>query len=373
MAGASPPAQASPPAAATAPLRPLVYGGSASFPPFEYLDSHGQPAGFNVELIRALAARAHRVVTIRLGAWPAIREAFRRGEIDIIAVPEAVSAPDEFALLGRIWTLQEGLIFFQDRTPHPERLGQLDGHRILVTRGAPPCALQAMLTTAQRRHVRTVDTPLDGLRLAQREPALTILGDTLPFRYAAAQHGLPAPIVLPLTLQSYRLAVRQGRQAAFGWIDEGLAAVRQDGTFNRLAERDLSLPHPPDAPPQTLRDLLILAGIFLLFVGVALAGTRSMRRQINAHHTRLALTVEEKARLSEALQTSHDRYRLLVESVQDYAIFLLTPEGCVTSWNSGAQRVLQYQQEEAIGQPLSRFYTAEDAESGQPGRALTLS
>ncbi|MDE3154273.1 MAG: PAS domain S-box protein [Acidobacteriota bacterium] len=362
------------PAVATSPeAHPLVFGGSADFPPFEYLDAHGQPAGFNVALIRELASRAHRPIVVHLGPWSDILEGLERGQIDVVAMPESDARPDQYALLARIWTLQEGLLFFHDRTPHVERVDQLDGRRIVVVRGAPPSSLQGLFSPSQRRLLHTIDTPLEALNLARREPALTIVGDTLPFRYAAAAHGLPSPIVLPLTLQSYRLAVRQGRQGEFAWVDEALTALRQDGTFNRLVERYLSLPAPPagfDHP--SLRDLLLLAGLLALFAAIALAGTTSMRRQINAHHTRLALTVEEKVRLSEALQTSHDRYRLLVESVQDYAIFMLTPEGCVTSWNAGAQRVLQYQQDEALGLPLARFYTPDEAAGGEPDRALTL-
>ncbi len=366
------PAPATPSASAPA-SHPLVYGGSASFPPFEYLDAHGQPAGFNIELIRALSARVHQPIVIRLGAWPAMVEAFRHGDIDILALPESDASPGQFALLGRIWTLQEGLIFFHDRTPHAERVEQLDGRRILIAGGTPPSSLQAMLTAAQRRHLRVARTPLEALTLAQREPSFTILGDTLPFRYAAAQHALPSPLVVPVTLRSYRLAVHPGREAAFAWVNDGLTAFRADGTFNRLAERFLSLPGPAEPEHPAVRDLLVLLAVILLFVAIALAGTRSMRRQISAHHTRLALTVEEKARLSQALQTSHDRYRLLIESVQDYAIFMLTPQGCVTSWNTGAQRVLQYRQDEALGLPLARFYTPEEAEADQPGLALTLS
>ena len=67
---------------------------------------------------------------------------------------------------------------------------------------------------------------------------------------------------------------------------------------------------------------------------------------------------------------SEDRYRLLVEAVTDYAIYMLDPTGIVSSWNPGAQRFKGYRSDEIIGQHFSKFYTDEDRESGLPKRAL---
>jgi PAS domain S-box-containing protein len=68
--------------------------------------------------------------------------------------------------------------------------------------------------------------------------------------------------------------------------------------------------------------------------------------------------------------TEEGRYRLLVEAVTDYAIYLLDPSGIVTTWNPGAQRFKGYRADEIIGQHFSRFYTEEDRKAGVPKRAL---
>ena len=64
------------------------------------------------------------------------------------------------------------------------------------------------------------------------------------------------------------------------------------------------------------------------------------------------------------------RYRLLVESVTDYAIFMLDPDGLIASWNPGAKRFKGYDATEIIGHHFSRFYTDEDRRAGMPERAL---
>jgi PAS domain S-box-containing protein len=68
--------------------------------------------------------------------------------------------------------------------------------------------------------------------------------------------------------------------------------------------------------------------------------------------------------------TDEGRYRLLIEAVTDYAIYLLDPSGFVTTWNPGAQRFKGYSASEIIGQHFSRFYTEEDRNTDLPKRAL---
>ncbi|MGO8067000.1 PAS domain S-box protein [Rhizobium leguminosarum] len=64
------------------------------------------------------------------------------------------------------------------------------------------------------------------------------------------------------------------------------------------------------------------------------------------------------------------RFRLLVDAITDYAIYMLSPEGIVTSWNTGAQRFKGYKPSEILGEHFSRFYLEEDRAAGMPARAL---
>jgi DNA-binding response OmpR family regulator len=77
----------------------------------------------------------------------------------------------------------------------------------------------------------------------------------------------------------------------------------------------------------------------------------------------------ERARSENELRESEERFRLLVENVRDYAIFMLDPAGRVASWNAGAQRIKGYTAEEIIGEHCSRFYPAEDGGCAGTARA----
>ncbi|GAB1718223.1 MAG: PAS/PAC sensor hybrid histidine kinase [Nitrobacter sp.] len=69
---------------------------------------------------------------------------------------------------------------------------------------------------------------------------------------------------------------------------------------------------------------------------------------------------------------SECRFRLLVEGVIDYAIFMLDPTGIIINWNTGAERIKGYRPDEIIGQHFSRFYTDADRAAGRPARALQI-
>jgi len=83
--------------------------------------------------------------------------------------------------------------------------------------------------------------------------------------------------------------------------------------------------------------------------------TRDMTEQREAQH---------------ALLEAERRFRILIQGVTDYAIYMLDPEGRVTNWNAGAERIKGYSPDEIIGQHFSRFYTPDDFDAGVPKRAL---
>ena len=78
----------------------------------------------------------------------------------------------------------------------------------------------------------------------------------------------------------------------------------------------------------------------------------------------------ERRQVEGALRASEERFRLLVEGVKDYAIYMLDPDGQIVSWNAGAERIKGYRADEIIGQSFSRFYTPEDVRADLPRREL---
>jgi len=126
-------------------------------------------------------------------------------------------------------------------------------------------------------------------------------------------------------------AMRDGRFEGQGW------RVRRDGT-RFWAEVVLT----------ALRD-----------AGGELKGFAKVTRDIHERHA-----AEERLRESER------RFRMLVQGVTDYAIYMLSPGGEISSWNAGAQRIKGYAEREVLGRNFAMFFTAEDRAAGKPERAL---
>jgi PAS domain S-box-containing protein len=80
--------------------------------------------------------------------------------------------------------------------------------------------------------------------------------------------------------------------------------------------------------------------------------------------------ITERRQAQQALYEGERRFRLLVEGVKDYAIYMLDPSGVIINWNAGAERMKGYSAEEIVGQHFSRFYTREDRAAGVPARVL---
>ena len=82
--------------------------------------------------------------------------------------------------------------------------------------------------------------------------------------------------------------------------------------------------------------------------------------------------VTEQRAAQEALRINDQQLRSIVETVRDYAIYLLDPDGCVMTWNPGAERIKQYTADEVLGLHFSRFFTDQDVDRGRPAELLRL-
>ena len=129
----------------------------------------------------------------------------------------------------------------------------------------------------------------------------------------------------------------------------------------------------------------LVGAVFILLAGFAvnreIGVSARVRAQVSALNTELEQRVEQRtaavqseiaARIAteQKLRASEELFRLLLDGIKDYAVYMLDPEGRVASWNVGAARIKGYSTEEILGKHISCFYTAEDREAGMPVRTL---
>jgi PAS domain S-box-containing protein len=107
------------------------------------------------------------------------------------------------------------------------------------------------------------------------------------------------------------------------------------------------------------------------WANVVISAVRNDRGQVTGF-TKITRDLSERRRAEEALRESEERFRLLVQSVKDYAILMLDPDGKVVSWNDGAERIKGYADDEIIGRSFTLFYPPDAVAAGFPQRELEM-
>jgi signal transduction histidine kinase/CheY-like chemotaxis protein len=309
--------------------RRVVYGGDREYPPFEWLDEAGQPQGFNVALIRAIARRAGVEVEFRLGSWDTTMQAFDRGQIDLMSLAYSEARAARYDFLGQTWTLHQAVLFPPGRRAYPDRLDSLATEVVAVERRTLMHELLLELPEFQRPALVHPADQRETVQMLVRGDATAMAGNAMSLRYSAARLGVRGLIEVPVKAMSYHLAVPRGTRAQFAWLETGLETTRRTGELDRLVEQHLASLPPGDSWREWIR--YVAAGVLvivLLAVGV-LIWNRSLQRQVRARTRELADLLQEKERLAGALAESEkaavDASRLKSEFLANMSHELRTP------------------------------------------------
>ncbi|MGY6588296.1 MAG: EAL domain-containing protein [Wenzhouxiangella sp.] len=284
-------------AAASTPLRSA---GDADFPPYEFLNADGQPDGFNVELLQALARQLERPLDSSLGTWADARAALVAGEVDIVAMYAADFREDEF-LFSSPFLIINHEIFVHRGGVEIASLSDLAGRRVLVQRDS---WLHEQLKNLEiEAELVLVNSERDALLALAEARADSALVSTQVGRRVLQQEGLDQLVTTggPLLPATYAFAVSRDQPALLESINDSLRALRASGEFNQLYQDWFGEPPPriPQPGPALPWLLVVLSGLGLAVL---------VAWQLERHRAAQATAAARDHRLPPA-----DRARLLAE------------------------------------------------------------
>ncbi|MBU5636876.1 transporter substrate-binding domain-containing protein [Geomonas sp. Red69] len=223
----------------------IVVGGDHNYPPYEFLDKDGHPAGFNVDLTRAIAEVMGMTVEIRLGRWEEIRKALQRGDVDIVQgmVQAEVRARDyDFSPPHSIINQS---VFARRGARTVQNLGDLKGKEVFVQNGG--MMHDYLLEKNVGAAIFPVDTHIDALRqLAAGKHDYALVGN-LPGLYLSREFGLSniVPVGKLFAGQPYCYAVKKGNDQILSQFSEGLAILKNTGRYQKIHDKWLGALEPP--------------------------------------------------------------------------------------------------------------------------------
>ncbi len=330
----------------------IIVGGDHNYPPYEYLDKNGRPAGYNVELTRAIADEVGLDIEIQLGPWFKIQKDLEQGEIDIIQ--------------GMLYSPERDLKFDftqphlvnhcvsvvrKDSGAPPSSIDELRGKHIVVQRG------DLMHDFAAEHGLGGQITVLDAQEDALRELAEgkydCALAARLTALYWIDKNGWENLTVgqRPLASSEYCYAVADNQKALLARFSEGLKVLENNGEYRRIYQKWMGVYEDSSHTyADILRYIAFITGPLLLTLLAIFLWSWSLRKQV--------------ARQTKELRESEKQLRLLADNTIDI-IWLMDMDTRFTYVNPSIISMFGYSPEEFIGTCLADHCSKESMEKMQ--------
>jgi two-component system sensor histidine kinase EvgS len=314
-------------------VAPIQISGNANFPPYEFINAQGVPDGYNIELIKAVAAQADLAITLQLQRWADARRALETGQIDALTGVMYSPARDRVFDYSVPHIVISYAVFIHEdsdiESPQDAR-----GRQVLVVKGV--YAHDWLRKNDFTDRIVAVDDPEDALRrLASGKYDCAVLirlhGLDLLRKLGIANVKTVGP---PVLTQKMGFAVRAGNAELLAKLNEGLYLVHSRGEFDRIYRRWFSV-----YEEWALRDRLLAAAKIALvpFLGLLAAGALWIYT--------LNRTIKHKTK---ALRHNRQTLEQILEHLP-ISTLVADRHGRITHWNRECVQLTGIQASEAVG------------------------
>jgi polar amino acid transport system substrate-binding protein len=288
--------------------RTVIVGGNRAYPPYEFLNSDGKPAGYNVDLTRAIADVMGIKVEFRFDAWSKLRNGLTDGRVDIL---QGISFSEERTKtldFSPPHTIVHHAIFARRGTRPVATLEGLRGKKVVVFRDG--IMHDSLVRLGFGPELLLTDSPAEALRLLASGRCDYAVLASLPGMFLIQQLHLSnvVPVAKNVAAEKYGYAVAKGNHELLTRFSEGLAILQQTGQYQAIYDRWLG----PHEQPRFPREKVIKYGsMVLLPLLVILIATgvwsHTLQRRVEERTEELARQVAERNRALEELRLHQDK------------------------------------------------------------------
>ncbi len=261
---------------------PIIVGGDYNFPPYEYVDKHGNPTGYNVELTRAIAEVMGMEIEIRLGDWDDMIGELKRGEVDVLQGMVASDERKKTFSFSSPHAIIHHSVFARVGTPAPDGLEGLANREVMVQNKS--IMHEYLLQNQVNAIIFPVTAHVDALRALSSGEHDYALVANLPGLYLGKEFGLSnlALVGKPFTSQRYGYGVLKGNESLIAQFSEGLAILKNTGRQQAIYDKWLGVLEQPQTAPWQQFGLwaVIISILLLLITGVVMFWNHTLRTQV---------------------------------------------------------------------------------------------
>ena len=286
----------------------IIVGGDRDYPPYEFIDKNGNPAGYNVDLTRAIAEVMGMKVEFRLGGWSEMREALQKGTINVL---QGMSYSEERAVevdFSLPHTVVNHAVFARRDSPHINTLAELEGKSVAVHRSG--IMHDYLVRTGFSGRLSLTATPVDALRqLAAGETDFAIVA-IVPGMYIIRELKLTnlIPVVRNVASHRYCYAFDKDNAELLSRFNEGLAILKKTGQYEQIHSKWLGVLEPPEISWRQLAKYgAIVVGPLVLLLGGFALWSRTLHRQVALRTTDLTREISERRHAEEELRLNQQQ------------------------------------------------------------------
>ncbi|MFH0729032.1 MAG: transporter substrate-binding domain-containing protein [Pseudomonadota bacterium] len=285
---------------ASVPEKKIIVGGNSSYPPYEYLDKEGNPAGFVVELTRVISEEQGINVVIKLGeSWTEMRQALETGEIDVLQGISFNEEREKIMDFSPPHSFVSHSIFAHKKARPVHSLEELRRKRvILLGRGIMHDYFAQAGIEIEIIPALTIAEALRLLSTGRHDYAVLA---TLPATHTLSNLAIRdvKMVAKGIETKKYCYAVKKGNHAVLNRFSEGITRLKQSGRFDELQEKWL-----PTSEIDPVMARYALVGLVLLASGLVLSlvFSRSLKRQVAIRTAALEREVEKRKQAAEELK-----------------------------------------------------------------------